>query len=57
MKPYQFFCYVAKYFRVLEAYEHNPTPQRAHKIETLRSTITKEINNVEDRIQQTAFHR
>lgn len=57
MKPYQFFCYVAKYFRVLEAYEHNPTPQRENKIQSLRSTITKEINNVEDRIQQTAFHR
>lgn len=51
MKPYQFFCYTAKYFRLLERQEQNPTEQRAKKIQSIRDVINGEVNRVEQRLK------
>lgn len=52
MKPYQFFCYTAKFFRLSEKQEHQPTEQRARKIQSIKEVITSEINRVEKRLRE-----
>lgn len=59
MKPYQFFCYTAKYFRLLEKQEQAATEQRAKKIQSIREVITSEVARVERRIlaKQTTLYK
>lgn len=52
MKPYQFFCYTAKYFRLCEKQEQTPTEQRAAKIQSIKEVIANEINRVEQRLRE-----
>lgn len=54
MKPYQFFCYVAKYFKKLEQLEDKPTPERQAQVDRLRTAITDEINRVSTRLREKA---
>lgn len=50
MKPYQFFCYTAKYFRLLDKQESQPTEQRAKKIQSIRQVIETEIDRIHKRL-------
>lgn len=52
MKPYQFFCYTAKYFRLLERQESTPTEQRAKKIQSIKQVIESEIDRVQKRLEE-----
>lgn len=59
MKPYQFFCYTAKYFRLCEKQSQQATEQRAKKIKAIKTILTDEINRVELRLKEkdTATYR
>lgn len=50
MKPYQFFCYVAKYFKKLDQLEHKPTPEREAQVNRLRIKIEEEIERVAKKV-------
>lgn len=50
MKPYQFFCYVAKYFKKLDQLEQKPTPEREAQVNRLRIKIEEEIERVAKKV-------
>lgn len=56
MKPYQFFCYVAKYFKKKQQYEANPTPERLAQMARLESKITEEVTRVQNKLEEKSYH-